>query len=86
MKDLDFLTKLTGELLKQNIDYEVTLKGYDVTVEMFDMGTNTTIGVVKSDSLEAGLAVLMSKFTASSRNVKVFDDQNKLTIKTTSER
>ena len=49
-------TILTKALLEKGMDYEVTLKGSEVGVRLFDRLTGHTLGTETSDSLEKALA------------------------------
>ena len=60
MDDLSTLTIFTKALLDKGLDYEVTLKGSEVDVRLFDRLTGDTIGNNKNKSLEEALASVLA--------------------------
>jgi len=60
MKDIDALTFMTQALLKNGIDYEVTLSSKS-KVRLFDRMTNQTIGIAEEDTIEEALFVLFGQ-------------------------
>ena len=57
MKVLSIFTKA---LLDRGVDYEVTLRGSEVTVRLFDQLEGVTIAQDTSDSLETALATVLA--------------------------
>lgn len=58
---LDVLTVFTKSLLENGIDYEVTMKGSKVTVQLFEDMTNTSLGCATGNSLEESLATVVGQ-------------------------
>ena len=60
MNNLDFLTTLTKHLLRNGLDYEVTLEGSGTTVKLLDDMTGSTIATSKQETLEEALAATLA--------------------------
>lgn len=54
------LETFTMALFDRGLDYEVTLKGSEVRVRVFDSSTESTIGIDTSTSLESALASVLA--------------------------
>ena len=64
MNELNTLTIFTKALLDKGMDYEVTLKGSEVSVKLFDRLTGNVIGQSTKDSLEASLASVLANIAS----------------------
>ncbi len=69
MDDLNVLTIFTKALLDKGIDYEVTLKGAEVSVRLLDIGSDAVIARSTRSSLEEALAASMA--CAANRTVRM---------------
>jgi len=55
------LAVLTENLMKNGLDYEVTLEGSGTSVRLIDSMTNTPIGYSKQDTVEEALMVVLAQ-------------------------
>lgn len=55
------LAVLTEQLMKNGLDYEVTLEGSGTTVKLIDSMTNASLGYSKQETLEEALMVVLAQ-------------------------
>lgn len=76
-KDITLLAELQRSLFENDIDAIITL-GNDVTLEIEDITTKTTIAVVKGSTLEKAYANLLGTLANYTRNLKTYDGLSRL--------
>lgn len=67
--NIDFLAHLTKNLLKNGLDYRVTLTG-KTKVEILDVMTSKVIGQATEETLEEALSVVLSQLAGRFSNNK----------------
>jgi hypothetical protein len=55
------LAVLTEQLMKNGLDYEVTLEGSGTSVRLIDSMTNTSLGFSKQETLEEALMTVLAQ-------------------------
>jgi|TARA_R110001606_G_scaffold389253_1_gene555229 hypothetical protein len=55
------LAVLTEQLMKNGLDYEVTLEGSGTTVRLIDSMTNTSLGFSRQETLEEALMTVLAQ-------------------------
>jgi hypothetical protein len=55
------LAVLTENLMKNGLDYEVTLEGSGTSVRLIDSMTNTSLGFSKQETLEEALMTVLAQ-------------------------
>lgn len=70
MNNIDIMAKIEANNMALGLDSEITLGGSEVTLNMIDIKSGTSIGIITAPSLEDAYANMFSKFADHIRSIK----------------